>query len=84
MFKEKQKTAVSICLIEKEENGFPYVLRCYTFVHIVSFYVCVTNGVHMKDGELPGTSYEAEFRYASTRFWKIELPFQNIVKRSKK
>ena len=40
---------------------------------IVSFYVFVTNGVHLKkDGELPGTSYEAEFRYASIRFLKIQ------------
>ena len=31
------------------------------------FYVFVTNGVKMKDGELSGTSNEAEFRYAS--FW---------------
>ena len=28
------------------------------------FYVSVTNGVKLKDGELSGTSIEAEFRYA--------------------
>ena len=37
---------------------------------IVSFYVFVTNGVHIKDGELPGTSYEAEFRCGYSWFGK--------------
>ena len=37
----------------------------------VSFYVFVMDEVGIKDGEPPGTSYEAECRYASIRFWKI-------------
>ena len=44
---------------------------CFTHVQktdIVSFYVFVTNGVKIKDGELPGTSNETKFRYASIRF----------------
>jgi len=35
---------------------------------ILSIYVFVTKGVHIKDGELPGTSYEAEFRCGYIRF----------------
>ena len=33
-----------------------------------SFYVFVTNGVKLKDGELSGTSNEGEFLYASFSF----------------
>ena len=38
--------------------------RFCTCVHIVQFYVFVTNGVNIKDWELYGTSNEAELRYA--------------------
>ena len=39
------------------------------------FYVSVTKGVKLKDGELYGTSIEAEFRYAS--FWLLSFPRKN-------
>ena len=62
-----------------KNNGVQNVRRFCTLLHIVPFYVFVTNGVHIRDGELPGTSYEAEFRYASIRFWEIQCQFQNVV-----
>ena len=46
--------------------------RCIR-LHIVPIYAFVTNGVKIKDGELSGTSSEAELRYASIRFWKISI-----------
>ena len=48
-------------------GGVGWRWGCWVVVVGGSFYVFVTNGVEIRDGELSSTSNEVEFEYASIR-----------------